>query len=196
MMHGESFETKSEDSDATLLKELREILRDLDALPVHAKSGSDVQITPVMRQVRALPFEERRTVYLQERIQAQEGWYAAKAAWNDTRAKRWTTAGIALEFLGLVGGAVKAGGWVDIDLLGILAAAAAGAAGWMQAKQYQNLATAYGVTSQELATVASEVQAAQDETIWARLVAEAEEAISREHTLWRASRGVRVTPDR
>jgi len=194
MMRGESFETSVENPDAALLAELRELLSDLNALAAPAKSGSEVQITPVMRQVRALPFEERRATYLKERIQGQQGWYAAKAAWNDTRANRWITASIALEFLGLVGGAVKAGGWLDIDLLGILGATAAGATGWIQAKQYQNLATAYGRTSQDLATLASEVEAIHDETGWARFVTEAEEAISREHTLWRASRGIRVKP--
>jgi hypothetical protein len=62
---------------------------------------------------------------------------------------------------------------------------------WVQAKQYQNLATAYGVTSQELSSVASEVATLTDEALWARFVREAEQTISREHTLWRASRGVR-----
>ena len=192
MMRGESFETSVENPEATLLAELRDLLSDLDALPVRAKSGSDVQITPTMRQVRALPFEERRTVYLQERIQTQQGWYADEAARNQTRANRWVTASIALEFLGLVGAAVKAAGWTEIDLLGILATAAAGATGWMQAKQYRTLATDYGYTSQELATVASEVEAVQDEAVWARLITQAEGTISHEQSLWRASRGYRV----
>jgi hypothetical protein len=54
------------------------------------------------------------------------------------------------------------------------------------------LSTASGVTSQELAAVASELEALTDERLWAQFVAEAEEAISREHTLWRASRGLRM----
>jgi SMODS and SLOG-associating 2TM effector domain 3/SMODS and SLOG-associating 2TM effector domain 1 len=196
MMRGESFETKVENPETTLLAELREVLSDLDALPVRAKSGSDVQITPTMRQVRALPFQERRALYLRERIQAQQGWYADEAARNQTRANRWITASITLEFLGLVGAAVKAAGWTEIDLLGILATAAAGATGWMQAKQYQSLAADYGIASQELATVATELEAVKDETVWARFVTEAEGAISREQTLWRASHGVRFKSPR
>lgn len=189
MVHGESFETDVPGADERLLAELKDVLHDLDALPVHTSSGRDVQISTRMRQVRAMPFEERRMVYLQGRIQDQQGWYAAKAAWNETRAKRWVVASIVFEFLGLIGGAVKAAGWIDVDLLGIFAAAAVGATAWMHAKQHQNLATAYGVTSQELAAVASEVEAVEDEAVWAPVVAKAEEAISREHTLWRA-RGV------
>jgi hypothetical protein len=45
------------------------------------------------------------------------------------------------------------------------------------------------VTSQELAAVATAHELATDEKEWASFVAEAEGAISREHTLWRASRG-------
>ena len=196
MMHGETFETNVENPQATLLAGLREVLSELDGLPVRADSGSDVQITHAMQDVRALPFKERRAIYLRDRIQAQQGWYATEAARNQTRANRWITASIALEFLGLVGGAVKAAGWTEMDLLGILAAAAAGATGWIQAKQYQALARAYGHASQELAMVASEVEAVQDEAVWPRFVTEAEDAISHEQTLWRASRGVRVKPRR
>jgi SMODS and SLOG-associating 2TM effector domain 1 len=111
-------------------------------------------------------------------------------------ARRWVIATICCEFVGLVTGAAKAFGWIDVDLLGIFAAAAAVATAWLQAKQHQTLATAYGVTSQELASVASEVEALTDEQKWAHFVGQAEEAISREHTLWRASRGLRIPPRR
>jgi SMODS and SLOG-associating 2TM effector domain 1 len=151
--------------------------------------GSDGCTSGVMREVRALPFDERRSVYLSQRIQDQEGWYAEKAASNAKRANFWTVSTVALEFAGLIGGVVKAVSEVNVDLLGVFAAAAAGATAWVQAKQHQKLATAYGVASQELATVATELEAVNDESTWARFVTEAEEAISREHTLWRSSHG-------
>jgi hypothetical protein len=49
---------------------------------------------------------------------------------------------------------------------------------------------AYSLTSQELAAVRSDWDADRTEEEWAEFVDEAEEAISRKHTLWRASRGV------
>ncbi|WP_158090407.1 DUF4231 domain-containing protein [Mycobacterium sp. IEC1808] len=193
MMRGESFESDVTDVDARFLAEIADLLRDLGDLPVHVSSGSDCQISAKMRHVRTLPFEDRRSIYLSQRIQKQECWYAMKAAWNAKRADFWVVTTVALEFLGLFGGIVKAVGWVDVDLLGIFAAAAAGTTAWLQAKQHQNLATAYALTSQELAAVASELEAV-DETNWAQFVTHAEEAISREHTLWRSSRGVRTGP--
>jgi hypothetical protein len=195
MVRGEPFETDARDADEKLLAELDNVLHDLNNLPVQARSG-DVQISEKMRQIRALAFEERRMVYLHERIQDQQGWYAGKAARNQTQANRWIVATIVLEFFGLIGGAVKAAGWIEVDLLGIFATAATAAAAWLQAKQHQNLATAYGVTSQELASLASRVETLADEAMWAQFVDAAEEAISREHTLWRASLGIPVRPRR
>ena len=64
---------------------------------------------------------------------------------------------------------------------------------WIEAKQHRNLATAYGIASQELASIASELPTLNSEDGWADFVAKAEEAISREHTLWRALPG---RPDR
>jgi hypothetical protein len=96
---------------------------------------------------------------------------------------------IVLEIAGLIGGALKAFGWIDFDLLAFLAAA------WMEAKQHRTLATAYGIASQELASIASELPTLHSEERWAAFVAQAEEAISREHTLWRASRGLQTALD-
>ncbi|KQP29325.1 hypothetical protein ASF38_00685 [Aeromicrobium sp. Leaf272] len=79
---------------------------------------------------------------------------------------------------------------VRIDLVGLIAAGAATMTSWSQAKQYSTLATAYGITAQELATIKSEIDSVP-ESEWADYVGQAEEAISREHTLWRASRGIR-----
>jgi hypothetical protein len=196
MVCGESFETDVPNVDKRFVDLVDDVLHDLDALSVPTASGHDLQISTTMREVRALPFEQHREVYLRQRIQDQQGWYARKAEWNGTRAKQWIVASVVFEFLGLVGAALKAVGWVDFDLLGIFATAAAVATAWLQTKQHQNLATAYGVTSQELAAVASEIEGLTDRALWPKFVVEAEEAISREHTLWRASRGIRVRPRR
>jgi hypothetical protein len=97
---------------------------------------------------------------------------------------------IVLEVAGVIGGALKAFGWISFDLLGVLAAAAGSVMAWIEAKQHRNLATAYGIASQELAAIASELPTLNGEERWAAFVGRAEEAISREHTLWRASRGL------
>jgi hypothetical protein len=140
-----------------------------------------------MQRVRKLPLEQRRELYLQARIRDQQDWYGTKARWNERRATQWSVILATLELLGLTAGVLKADGVIDIDLLGLAAALAAAGAAWVQTKQHQNLATAYAMAHHELATIGSRVRRPQTEEEWASFIGGSEDAISREHTLWRAS---------
>ena len=193
MVRAQPFEGDGPDVDKQFLAQTYSLLQDLRSIPLGTEEPDAHQITDKMRQVRALEFDERRQVYLADRIADQQRWYSEKERWNDRRARGWVLVSIVLQFAGLVGGALKMFGWVTIDLLGFLAASAGSVTAWIEAKQYRNLATAYGIASQELASIASELPTLHSEERWAAFVSQAEEAISREHTLWRASRGL---PDR
>lgn len=197
VVKGESFEDAvALQTDRTFVQELREVLQDLDDLELSTNDETESQITQKMRSLRTQDFTARRELYLNGRLRDQQGWYSRKARWNDKRRRMWLLSSIVVELAGVVVGAARAFGVLDVDLLGVLAAIAAIITAWVQAKQHETLATAYGVTAQELASVASEAEALTDEGSWARFVDEAEEAISREHTLWRASRGLRIRPVR
>lgn len=74
---------------------------------------------------------------------------------------------------------------------GLTGALVAAMTAWLQTKQHRALAAAYGVTALELASMRLKIARQSTESDWARFVADAEEAFSREHTLWKASRGVR-----
>jgi SMODS and SLOG-associating 2TM effector domain 3/SMODS and SLOG-associating 2TM effector domain 1 len=195
IVRGEKFPDSNDPStDSRFLAELGDVLQDLDALELVVDKEMAQQITKPMRLLRQQDFDARRRLYLDGRIRDQQGWYAHKAKWNASRSRRWLIVGIVAECLGVVGGALRGFAGVDVDLLGVFAAVAAVAAAWVSAKQHQTLSTAYGVTALELASVASEGDGVVEEREWARFVGQAEEAISREHTLWRASRGIRVRP--
>ncbi|KUI28926.1 hypothetical protein AU196_14570 [Mycobacterium sp. IS-1742] len=189
MAHGAPFETGVTDVDARFLSKLKDVWQEHTDMVVESVVG-DRQISPAMHEVRDLDFEMRRDVYLRDRIGRQHTWYSANAALNASRAHRWMTAAVAFEFVGLIGAACKAAGFITVDLLGIFATAAAAAATWLQAKQYERLASVYGSTSQELAAVASVVESAVDERRWPDLVDEAEQVITHEHHLWRATLGI------
>jgi hypothetical protein len=190
MVRAEPFEVDSPDVDKQFLAQTYSLLQDLRSISLGTGEPEAHQISDKMRQVRALDFDERRQVYLADRISDQQRWYSEKARWNDRRARGWVLVSIVLEIAGLLGGAFKAFGWISFDLLGFLAASAGGVMAWIEAKQYRNLATAYGIASQELASIATELPTLNNEERWASFVGQAEEAISREHTLWRASRGL------
>jgi hypothetical protein len=190
MVRAEPFERDIPEVDKQFLALTYSLLQDLRSIPLGTAEPDEHQISDKMRHVRALGFDERRQVYLTDRIADQQRWYSEKAQWNDRQARWWVLVSIVLEITGLIGGALKAFGWVNFDFLGFLAASAGGVMAWIEAKQHRNLATAYGIASQELASIATELPTVNSEERWAVFVGQAEEAISREHTLWRASRGL------
>lgn len=100
---------------------------------------------------------------------------------------------LAIEIAGVIFGILKAIGVIEGDLLTFSGVILATSTAWMQTKQYRTLATAYTVTALELASVRSKIANQAGEAEWAKFVNDAEEAFSREHTLWKASRGVQST---
>lgn len=180
-------EMDARQADQLLLHRLKEVLRDLKNLELGAALGQE-QITDRMRILRSKPLEERRRAYSIGRIENQRIWYAISAARDESRARLWMTSMIALEIVGVTLGVLRATGTLHVDLLGIAATVAGSIAAWMQVKQHQTQARAYFIAAQELAAIRSELSSVEAESEWASFVDSAEEAISREHVLWRASR--------
>ncbi|TQS42690.1 DUF4231 domain-containing protein [Cryptosporangium phraense] len=142
--------------------------------------------TTAMDAIRALPFAQRRELYGRDRIGVQREWYESKAGWNRRQSRRSRLALVAGEAIALVLAAGRAAGAWDLDWSAILAVLLVSAGTWVALKRYEELAVAYGVTLTELGLVAESVRDAT-EAEWPRVVADAELAISREHTLWLAA---------
>jgi hypothetical protein len=180
-------DVSEQESERLLLHRFGQVAAELRGAHLDPASGAGDQIGPALRRVRSLPLEERRVLYRDGRIGAQRTWYRTKARWNERRATQWSLVLTGLEALGLLGAVLKATGAVRFDLLGLASALVGAGAAWVQTKQHQNLASAYEVASQELAVIGAQGDWASDEPAWAHFVDQAEEAISREHTTWRAS---------
>ncbi|MEU4746718.1 DUF4231 domain-containing protein [Actinosynnema sp. NPDC023658] len=150
---------------------------------------SDPSATAAMTALRERPFEQRRTTYLQDRLQVQKAWYTEKARADRRRAMQWRVALVVGEVLAIVLAGGRAFTVWDLDYSGILAAAVASGAAWLATRRHSSLATGYSLAARELVLVQAKLQDA-DEASWAEAVAEAEESISREHQLWPASRPV------
>jgi hypothetical protein len=177
------------DADRLLIERLDDVLIDLDDLAGESTVGTGEQITPPMRVLRAAPLEVRQSVYERDRIEEELRWYQTKGAWNQRRARQLTFAVLLFEIVGAIGGLLHAIG-VNLNLLGVAAAGAAALGLWLQTRQHQALAHAYAVTAQELSSIRSLIQWQDSESEWSAFVDDAETAISREHTLWRAKRGL------
>ncbi len=176
------------DVDDLLLRRLEEIVSDSPGSLLTPVEGPSHQITQPMRELRGRPLTDRISAYRDGRIEDQCKWYGEKARWNRKRAFWWSVVLLLIDFAGMIVAVLKAAGVVEVDLLGILGAASAAAISWLQAKQHSSLAEAYSVAASDLSMVKERIRLSQTEEAWAEFVDQAEEAISREHTLWRASR--------
>jgi hypothetical protein len=180
---------KSEDeADALFLQRVTQILDEFREIAVLPVAGRTREITGWMRALRAQPLTDRKESYQRDRIEDQRVWYANRARWNRRRSVWWSLVMLAIQSLGLGGALLKGVGIIDFDALGILASAAASVLAWLQIKQHATLAQSYSHAAHELSTIEALIGAVRSETEWGRFVNDAENAISREHTAWRARR--------
>ncbi len=182
-------------ADRLFIERLQEILGGLRNLPSIRTDevAGQVQITPWMRSLRATPLDGRRAVFDEARLADQQRWYVVRSVMNTRQLWRWNRIVIGLEFLGISAAAVKALDVVDLtwgsgDLVGLVATLGAAAAAWAQTRQYVALSAAYTIASEELSAIRALLPHVSSETEWEEFVDSAEGAISREHTMWRASR--------
>lgn len=182
--HPFGIDLDAEEVDGLFVERMRDVLAQITALDVAPSTAAEPgQITSWMRSTRSLPLDDRKATFASHRLVEQQRWYATKATYCLTRNRRWSLAvlvfeccGVALALSGLVG------------VLGVIATLGSGAAAWMQARQYGALATNYTIAYQELDAIRSLMDHQTQEDDWAVFVDSAEGAISREHTMWRASR--------
>jgi hypothetical protein len=184
---GGPYGTTVPDADQLYRDAVRAIPEALPNLP--ALGRQDDPITDGLQGIRGKPFAERKEIYLRDRVQDQRDWYSRKALANQEAADKWRNVTFGGQLLGIGGGAVRALGVWDVNLLGIAAALTTAAAAWVRTKGYESLAEAYKVTSRELEKVEAEGRAIESEEDWPDYVSDAENAFSREHTLWLARRG-------
>jgi hypothetical protein len=180
----------------------REFIRGLDAVmrarstvrqPLAGLPGEAQQITPVMRQVRALSATDRRDLYLRERLRNQAEWYRRKSVENARAAERWFLATVATQAVAVL----MAGARVvvpELNLTGLFAALAAAFTAWTQLGRNDELSKSYAMAYQELLLIISLADRAQTDAELAEVVRDGEAAISREHTMWIAKRGEPLPP--
>ncbi|MGW0908434.1 DUF4231 domain-containing protein [Streptomyces sp. NPDC002853] len=156
-------------------------------------SVGENQVTPRMRQIRASDLPARKATYLTLRVSDQQAWYERKAHDNQRDARRWRLTLISFEILGIITTVITLLDVTNLDIGAPLAAAIAAGGAWLEVKQYDNLTSAYALTAAELSFVRATGESISNEEKWSDYVVSAEQAISREHTMWLARRvGIRA----
>ncbi|MFF2392272.1 DUF4231 domain-containing protein [Nocardia sp. NPDC058114] len=162
---------------------LQQQFADLELSPVAAPQVSDWMIAQ-----RSTPLADRKQLYLISRIQDQQRWYETKAKYNKRQSARWRTGLVVLELSGAVASLITAVVKTEFMLGPALAMIAGAAIAWTEAKQHDSLARAYSAACTDLSNADAKLRLADTEEAWSREVDDAEEAISREHVVWLATR--------
>ncbi len=176
------------------IKEIREARPHLAKNLAAAMNADGTAITDFMKGKRSSSLEERRDFYASARIRDQKTWYAKKAKWNVNTGAKWFWA-IAFLQVAIVTFAVvqAASGGLGINPIPIVTTCAAAMAAWSQMKRHDESAQSYALAAQELEEIEAITNNQAGEDAFAQLVEQAENSISREHTMWCARRDVRLS---
>jgi hypothetical protein len=96
-----------------------------------------------MRRLRHSPVDERRVVYMEDRVASQLGWYAGKSAANGRAAGRWFCVGLVLETAALGFAIFQITAEGIPDLVGLLAAVAIAATALTRLDCHDELSKSY-----------------------------------------------------
>jgi hypothetical protein len=185
---GDPFPPMDRDADRGLVDQLHEVVRVLPGTHLVPDDPAGQQVTEAMRRLRAAPLSVRREAYRSGRVQDQKSWYGRRARENESGLQRWSAVLVVLELAGAVACILQAAGRIGLDLAAIAAAFVAAGVAWLETRQHGAVASAYAVAHHELGMIEARIEDAATDDEWSAFVAESEEAISREHMLWRASR--------
>ena len=168
------------------LARLRELLRDAPATSLTPMGSAAV--TDAMNDLRGRDFAARKQAYIRHRVEDQLQWYTAKAQGNVVRARRWRLLLIAVEGLGLTAAVLRLTDVLHFDLAGVARGHSGCRLGVVRGPAVRDAGPRLHLRRHRAERRPRPAEPDHDAS-WAQEVSDAEEAISREHTMWRASRG-------
>lgn len=179
------------DVDTKFISDLKALVKDSDQLAVGVSSEytDKPQISPRMREVRAMALDSRRQTYLSQRIADQRSWYGRKARKSQTAESRYFVVILVSQAMALAAAAFMiASPGSKWNLVGVFSALASALVAWLQVRQHEELAQSYAVAALELGFIEEQGSRLGSDADFSNFVGDAENAISREHTLWIARR--------
>ncbi|GAA4840608.1 DUF4231 domain-containing protein [Kitasatospora terrestris] len=183
----------SAEAEERYLQHVAHIEHLLDQNPDTIPPGTQPGVSDGMRELRGAPLATRRARYLSARVDEQRVWYRARAEACESQSAYWSLVVGALTILGTAAAIADAATALPVPVFAAFAAAATAVIAWTQLQQLRPLATAYLLAASELLIISGrlstlDLNSSDAEESWAKLSADAEESISREHTTWRARR--------
>lgn len=192
MMHAEPYHDPDENiTKSIFLNDLRQILEQNKQLEhiFTEETATMNAISSSMAKIRGLSLDDRKNLYLKDRIDDQRDWYCKKAKFNKRQASIWFVVMCAAQafalILVLIRIAKPAWHYLPINILIICAGAALT---WMQTNKFQDLSTAFSLTAHEICLLREDSANITNQTEFSHFVNNTESAFSREHTQWQARR--------
>jgi hypothetical protein len=147
------------------------------------------QITEKMRVIRKLNIDERKRVYLSDRIEDQRKWYQEKTKNNLMSGNRFFILILAAQSLAIIFAFIFVFyPSMPLKLTAIFTTLATSFTAWTQMRRNEELRQSYGLASQELSFIYEQASQIANDKELSVYVVNSENAISREHTMWRARR--------
>jgi len=177
--------------DRKFVNKLDEILKSASkAFGSLAKNiGSRQQISNRMREIRQMNIEDRKTIYLKQRIKDQKDWYSKKAKYNSDKETMWFWVTIIVELLAILTSIYIFNTLNNtFNPIGIFTTLIVVFTAWNQTKKHGDLSQSYAIAAQELISIESLAVYIKNEEKLSDYVRDTENAISREHTMWCAKR--------
>jgi hypothetical protein len=165
------------------LDHLRERLPDLEAeFTEYGSKGS--LFTDWMKDVHALPLNEKVELYKALRLDDQITWYSAKSSENNSLETSWFWSIFCTEFAAIIFAGLQAGEGLRFNPVSGIAALGTVMIAWAQTKRFSDLATSYAIASGDLQRISEATLETTSQTDVAVLVDAVEQAVSREHSMW------------
>ena len=146
------------------------------------------QISSKMLNIRNQSLDERKTFYVQDRIDEQRKWYSHKYVYNKRQNTIWLSLVIFFNFIAVILSIIKISNPQQNPPIDIFAVIAVSSLTWIQLKKFQDLSSSYALTAHEIGTIKMLFDEVKTEKELSTFVIDSENAFSREHTQWVAKR--------
>jgi len=194
ILNGEPFGVSKKMDEATanfcaILKEIYSENGSSIGLSLKERETS-FQPTQKMLTIRMSHFEERKQLYIENRIKSQLNWYNEKTASNKIKETQFFYILILCQSLAVLYSIYLIKNPNFFNGVPLLTAAASSLISWTKVKQFKEVAQAYATTAQEISAVLIQSDFVKNEQSFSVYISDSENAFSREHTLWLARKDV------
>jgi hypothetical protein len=192
MMHSEPFNMPESDAKSHFQNLLKRLLEEHKMLSEAFGEQSRIsQISSKMLQIRRSNMHERVSFYRSDRIEEQHNWYRNKAVSNKRSACIWLTLTISFHAIAVLLALIQISSPTHNWPIALFVVLGSSAISWMQFKKFGELGAAYALTAQEISIAAEGLVEVDSEEALSSVVADIENAFSREHTQWIARKDQR-----